>query len=434
MLNKLDIHALLCRFRRRIQHPGRAALILPPARPGSMGDHAMMQTTLSILRQTGFDRIGILTYAKEDAYTAAPDIEHHQLNDYLRIGRKEGLMRFILYAQGYTHFYLIGADVMDGYYSAQETLKKIELARLAARCGLNTTLLGFSFNAHADKDCTEALRALPAAVTMHARDPVSHRRLSELLGRDIACSADLAFLLAPNSSRPEVRAFIDRLNKLKADGRILLGINLAHHVMGTNPSQEQLTTLLDRAREAILSTAAKQPNATFIFFSHDVRGPMSDMILSRQLMESLSKGLAESRMLLMPDAIGSDEIKAICAPLDAAFTCRMHFGIACLSQGIPIAAIGYQGKFEGMMERFGLESMLFPDANALECNSLTPLIEKLIVERNRLKAGVLEKLPDIMRLAACNFSGSLSGQTIAKLVKRSGRAEIFRGVLPQARN
>ena len=69
----------------------------------------------------------------------------------------------------------------------------------------------------------------------------------------------------------------------------------------------------------------------------------------------------------------------------------MHFGIACLSQGVPIAAIGYQDKFEGLMERFGLGKMLLPDANALNRDNLSALINDLIAQKDRLKARVVEK-------------------------------------------
>jgi len=407
MISKLERHALLCRFRRCVRHPGRAALILPPAQPGSLGDQAMLRATLTTLRQAGFNRIGILTYEQADRYTTDSDIQHHQLKDYLGFGLEEGLMRFILQAQAYTHFYLIGADVMDGHYSPKETLAKIELARLAERCGLSTSLLGFSFNAHADTACVNALRALPTTVAMYARDPVSQRRLSKLLGRDIAPSADLAFLLAPNVARLEVRAFLDRLNELKATGRILLGINVAYLILGTAPTEAQVGKLLRQIREVVLATAAQHPNITFIFFSHDKRGLMNDSILAKRLADSLHGELAENQLILPPEPLESDEIKALCAPLDGAFTCRMHFGIACLSQGVPIVAIGYQGKFEGLMERFGLMNMLLPDANALNPDKIAILIEYLITERAQLKASVLEKLPDILHLAACNFANCL---------------------------
>lgn len=420
MLSKLERHALLCRLRRSAKPPGRAALVLPPARPGSLGDQAMLRATLTTLRQTGFKRIGVLTYDQADRYTTDVDIHHYQLKDFLDYGLEEGLMRFILHAQSYTHFFLIGADVMDGYYSAKETLAKIELARLADRCGLNTTLLGFSFNDHADKACVDALRALPTTVAMHARDPVSHHRLITLLGRNITPSADLAFLLAPNTARFEVKAFLDKLNALKDTGHILLGINVAYLILGTHPTESEVNTLLKQVREAIIAAAARHRNIAFIFFSHDNRGQMSDLTLARRLADSLREDLSEIRRILPPAPLDCDEIKALCAPLDGAFTCRMHFGIACLSQGVPIAAIGYQGKFEGLMERFGLEEMLLPDAKAVNSNNLCALINELIEKRDRLKTRVLKKLPENLNLSTSNFSNCLSSQALVGLVERGG--------------
>ena len=427
MISKLGHHTLLCRFRRLVEHSGRAALILPPARPGSLGDQAMFRATLTTLRQAGFDHIGVLTYDQTDRYTTDPTIQHHQLRDYLCYGLEEGMMRFIHIAQAYTHFFLIGADVMDGYYSAKETRAKIEIAEIAVRCGLNTSLLGFSFNDHADEDCVEALRELPTSVAMYARDPVSYRRLSHLLGRHITPSADLAFLLIPNASRLEVEAFLDKMNGLKAAGRILFGINVTNMILGKTSTLAQVVTLLGYVRQMMLAAAEQYPNITFILFSHDNRGPMSDVILSKRLADSLHGVLTNTQLLLVPEALDSDEIKALCAPLDGAFTCRMHFGIACLSQGVPIAAIGYQGKFEGLMERFDLVNMLLPDVNSLNPDSLTTLMKQLIKERTHLKAHVLERLPDIRRLAANNFSNSLPHQILAELTKQDKDSSYFPG-------
>ncbi len=418
MISKLDRHALMCRFRRRLKHSGRAALILPPSRPGSLGDQAMLRATLTSLRRAGFNHIGILNYDQADQYTHDPDIQHHHLKDYLCFGLEEGLMRFILHAQSYTHFFLIGADVMDGYYSAKETLAKIELARLGKRCGLNTSLLGFSFNAHADAACVDALRSLPTTIAMYARDPVSQHRLSKLLGRNIAPSADLAFLLAPNAAHLEVRSFLGKLHELKANGRILIGINVAYLVLGTAPTETQVEKLLEKIREVALAMAAQYPNITFIFYAHDKRGRFNDSVLANRLADSLRGELAENQFMLPPEPLESDEIKALCAPLDCALTSRMHFGIACLSQGVPIAAIGYQGKFEGLMERFDLENMLLPDANAMKKETLAALMNHLIATRADLRASVLEKLPRILQLAANNFSNCLPQQTIAELARQ----------------
>ena len=269
MISKLKRHAVLCRLRRHLKHASSGALILPPARPGSLGDQAMVRATLSTLREAGFSRIGILTYDPTDCYTSDPDIAHYQLRDYLCFGSDEGLFRFIFHAQSHTHFFLIGADVMDGYYSMKETLAKIKLARLGVQCGLKTRVLGFSFNGHAQQSCIEALRALPPTVAMYARDPVSHRRLFDLLGRTIEPSADLAFMLPPNDARPEVRAFLDNMNERKTAGQVLIGLNVASLILGRSPTQAQIWTLLEQVQEMIRVTAAQHPDTAFILFPHD---------------------------------------------------------------------------------------------------------------------------------------------------------------------
>lgn len=364
----------------------------------------MLLATLDTLRQRGYNRLGLLGYDPEDRYSDAPDLQHYQLKDFFSHGHHEGLMRFILHAQDYSHFCLIGADVMDGYYSPQETLAKIEITRLAAQCGLTTTVLGFSFNANADKSCVDALRSLPGPVRLYARDPVSQRRLEKQLGRNIQICADLAFLLDPDKSGPEIMPFAGRLETLRQAGRTIIGINAAYLVLGPSPTQFEVDALVGQIRNLIAGLATQYPATTFVLVPHDSRGSSSDVKLAEKLFNDLSCVLDEDQLVCVNKPLNSREIKALCSLLDAAFTCRMHFGIACLSQGIPIAAIGYQGKFEGLMEHLGLDGLLLPDAASLNPDILPTLLRRLIDNREYFKAIVREKIPAIRRLAAENFS------------------------------
>ncbi|BCX82116.1 colanic acid/amylovoran biosynthesis protein [Methylomarinovum caldicuralii] len=364
----------------------------------------MLLATLHMLKQHGVHKIGILTYNISDKYTLDPNITHYQMRDFFRFKSEEGLLRFVAHAQKHTHFYLIGADVMDGYYSRAETIAKIELARVAALCGLKTTLLGFSFNANPDEACVNALKTFPDHVNVNARDPVSHRRLSKHLGRNILFSADLAFLLPPDTSRSAVRNLVDQLLSLKREGRILVGINVSYLILGKAPTLANIDSLLAQVRSTLLEIATLKQNISFVLIPHDLRGPMNDRVLSERLAAGLEGQLGKNQIVHLAEPLNSAETKAVCAQLDAAFTCRMHFGIACLSQGVPIAAIGYQGKFEGLMELFGLEGLLLPDAIRLDLDAFSTVLRRLIENRLELQTIVRSKLDAVYRLAANNFS------------------------------
>jgi polysaccharide pyruvyl transferase WcaK-like protein len=396
----LRYHAILSRLRRRIlKHYDPAVLILPPAPPGSLGDEAMLLATISVLRDYGVQKIGILTYDISNNYISIPKVSFYQLRDYLRYNIREGLLRFISHTQEYTHLYLIGADVMDGYYSRSETLKKIELARVSALCGLKVVLLGFSFNSDPDELCINALKNLPTRVHIFIRDPVSYRRLTKyLVDRNISLSADVAFLLEPNITRAEVINYINHLTQLKYRGYNLIGVNLSYLILGKEPKQVEVNSLISLISDILLKIATLYANTVFVFVPHDLRGPMNDYILSKMLADKLKN----KQVLLIPESFNSQEIKSICGQLDVAFTCRMHMGIACLSQSIPIAAIGYQGKFEGLMELFGLEKLLL-DSTCLNQNNLLNIFLYLIENQEKLKSTIQRKLPEVKLLAKKNF-------------------------------
>ncbi len=401
MISKLKRHALLCRLRRRIAFPGRAALILPPAQPGSLGDQAMLRATLATLRQAGFNRIGILTYDQADRYTIDPDIQHHQLQDYLSFELKDGLMRFVLHAQKYTHFFLIGADVMDGYYSPKETLAKIELAWLAERCGLNTSLLGFSFNAHADTACVDALRTLPTTVAMYARDPVSLARLDQTVGPRAELVADLAFLLRPRESS-QVRQYAGWIQGQRNNGRIVIGIN-ANALALPDRGNESSHTLIEGYVAIISHLSEQEGNLSFVLIPHDTRGPHSDTMMAEKLFQGLPDAVAPHVLNASASMVAS-EIKALCGHLDCLLSGRMHLAIAALGMGIPVACVEYQGKFEGLFQHFGIDGMVLDNTQALSSDSIGTMLRALIKQRHDLARKIKARLPDILNLSMINFS------------------------------
>ena len=92
--------------------------------------------------------------------------------------------------------------------------------------------------------------------------------------------------------------------------------------------------------------------------------------------------------------------------LDCVLTGRMHLAIACLGQGIPIACITYQGKFDGFYQHFDLEPLFLEPKELFtsEKNHLVDLVNKLIEQREELRKQVLNKLDEVKKLSEANFT------------------------------
>jgi colanic acid/amylovoran biosynthesis protein len=71
---------------------------------------------------------------------------------------------------------LIGADVMDGYYSPVESLRRVIAADLLAKSGASTAFTGFSMNDSPSPWLRQAFRMLDKDVVVNLRDPSGSRR------------------------------------------------------------------------------------------------------------------------------------------------------------------------------------------------------------------------------------------------------------------
>ena len=116
--------------------------MVAPASPGSLGDEAMMNALAEELRARGVEEIIVATWQQEDDWQA---IGGHFLQELLPHGDPNGKLRFSRLLQTAASLYVIGADVMDGAYSAEHSIAMLDVAQLGVQCGLRSTVIGCSF-------------------------------------------------------------------------------------------------------------------------------------------------------------------------------------------------------------------------------------------------------------------------------------------------
>ncbi|WP_446339737.1 polysaccharide pyruvyl transferase family protein [Coleofasciculus sp. G1-WW12-02] len=373
-----------------------SSLILPPSAPGSVGDEAMMNATVSYLKQKDLKKISLISYKSNLEWQGLEKvdetIEMENYFSYDDLRSLKTLLRFLPIASQYERFYCLGADMMDGAYYEAFNCKMLRLVSLAAKMGVNSAVIGFSFNEKPTLASVESLRNLPSTVRLCARDPVSQKRLTYHLNRSIELVADLAFMLKPSVDSEIVLKMCKWINEQHDNGRIVIGINPKNPNL-IKPYVNTLNTMFNQNKQL-----------SFILIPHDFREykGVSDVVLSDTILNEINPEI-QPYCIRVPTPCKAAEIKAIVANLDLVLSGRMHLAIACLGQGTPAACITYQGKFEGLFEHFELEGMTIEPETLFKNGTLMNFLIPLIDHREEIRQHIQSKLPKIQQLSRANF-------------------------------
>jgi len=379
-----------------------SVLILPPCSPGSLGDEAILTATVKELAAQGMEKIGLISYKPEDDWKhLEPVTKALNMQNYLGYGSWKDRFRFARLISRYEHFYLFGTDILDGFYSEANAVKRIALAALAAKTGVKTTIVSFSFNKHPTPASVKALRNLPPGVRLCSRDPVSRARLTHHLGRPIELVADVAFLLKPSEASEVVFASTHWIRGQQNMGRTVLGVNV-NYLLLNQAAKLEPDELVQVYASAMTELLERCDNLSFFLIPHDARGKVSDFLLTKALLEIVPPEM-KPYCMQVPTPYRAADIKAICAELDIALSGRMHVAIACLGQGTPVACITYQDKFEGLFKHFELEGMTIDPERAFQPGNLAKFLIPLVENREEIRRHIQSKLPQIQQLARANF-------------------------------
>lgn len=91
-------------------------------------------------------------------------------------------------------------------------------------------------------------------------------------------------------------------------------------------------------------------------------------------------------------------LKAVYGQMDVFIGTRMHSNIFALSQGVPVIAIGYQPKTEGIMQMAGLGRWTISIQHATG-QSLIRMLTELWNERGGVRAHLQQRIPTLIQQA-----------------------------------
>jgi polysaccharide pyruvyl transferase WcaK-like protein len=81
----------------------------------------------------------------------------------------------------------------------------------------------------------------------------------------------------------------------------------------------------------------------------------------------------------------------------------MHLAIACLGNGVPVGAVVYQDKFEGLFDHFGITPPLVAGDSATDEEVVASFIETVLAQADTLRAAIDKELARVIRLSERNL-------------------------------
>jgi colanic acid/amylovoran biosynthesis protein len=382
----------------------KRALLLPTASPGNLGDDAVFRATVTELKACGYNFVTIVSFDEDQRYnipgaeTVILPLHHNPAGDHY--------LAFVEELAHYTHYFVWGADIVDGTHGIEVVMPRCITANLAARMGVRVNLSSFSVAQNRSQKAMELLRGLDPSVVIQCRDPISAQRLrSELPNRKVEVTADLAFMLMPIHDAPLAKTVKAWADTRRAEGKVLMGVNIndlfcSYFGIPRDDLLKAFARGLTRLHEA-------HPQIAFIYIPHDTHvnktlGKMSDFSLAREL-NGLLPAVVRDDAFLPDEALSAPDVRAICSYLDLVFSSRMHLAIASLAVGTPVFALAYQGKFEGLYAHFSLKDMFITHQDLMRDAAVIDFLLRAVARRAEARAEIARELPRVKALARRNL-------------------------------
>lgn len=362
---------------------------------GSLGDQALLGGMVTGLQERGIGRAYVICRSGV-VMPKRDDFEFIALPVWLDFMKSRQLCSKLLGAES---LLVIGADVLDGFYSRFESVMRLRIANWAASLGCRTIICGFSFNDHPDPACVHAFARMSPRVSICCRDERSRQRLARAAGIEPVLTADLGFLMKPAEDSPADAQLSAWLAEVRATRAV--GWNVSPHSLKTLSATEFLQAEL--ACKDAISAIVRDGLGPVVLIPHDFRGHASDFALLARIHENLPEDVQRS-VLLLSGPYDGPQIKRACRQLGFLISGRMHLMIAALGQEIPVAAIEYQGKFTGLFQLFGLgsENSISP-ADVCDSAKLISFVKDRLSCARETEAQIRASLPAVKQMAERNF-------------------------------
>lgn len=392
---KKEILKLACIFSRITKTNSNNFLIIAPARSGSLGDQALIHGAIAGGTLSDKNRIfTVLKMSKDDDWKLPKECKEIVLNNIFEEWiNLPAWLSLVKHLRQYKGAWVIGADMMDGFYGDDVSISRLRLLNIASDSGLDARLLSFSFSKSASEKISLAIKNTNKSVKMLVRDPDSLERIIKLhpLAKR---SADLAFFIKPKILTTNITNISEHITKERSNGKTLIGLNINQLVTRIEKTSNEEISLF------IYNLLNKDDNYILILIAHDNRGDLSDDALLKAAYGNLSEN-HKSRTTFMKTPDFTCEVKAITSKLDLVITQRMHLGIASLGTATPTIIFDYADKAGGLLSLFNLRHL---KANPRDINTpeFIDKITQTIKNKDEISNQIQSNLTKVKNLSMLN--------------------------------
>ncbi|WP_170131602.1 polysaccharide pyruvyl transferase family protein [Quadrisphaera granulorum] len=288
---------------------------------------------------------------------------------------------------------LIGADMLDGGYSAEGSVRRLLLAELAAVRGVPTRVLGFSWKPSPHPAALRALvEASRAGVVPMLRDPHSHERVVAHGVSGAVLTADLVFgaLTSDDSLVEGLRAAVGRPRYAV--------VNASSLVARRGGQVEEYAAVLRHLLGEGLGV---------VLLPHVLRGTSDDLAACR----AVAAVVPPDGVHLITERLAPAQVRGVAGAAEVVVTGRMHLAVMAAWGGVPPVTFATQGKVSGLMESLGTPELCVdpgPGSGARVVELLQAMPTSGAAQR------ISERLPVLRQRAALCTAGLQPNEEPAK--------------------
>ena len=372
--------------------PRETILIAPPSANnekfsgGNIGDRAMVESFLDNV--AGPIRIissGVDDWVLPDRFVGRVTIEPLPRLIYgWGVGNVLAMRTLRRRLAGARHLAVVGADIMDGAYNPHASTCRARVARLAASVGVDSRVLGFSWNGRPHPGAAAAIgRAGESGAKLLLRDPISYGRAESEGLAGIVEVADTVFAARHIDTAP------------------------LHSMLGPDPRPYALVNVSALVGRTVEQAVEYDPvvddllgrGLQVVLLPHVSRLESDDIKDCRAVFERHH----DKDVVLVDHLLDPAGILGLCSRAAVVITGRMHLSIMSLNSGVPAIALATQGKVEGLFQLFGISSNCVNPVPGFGQDVVAAIGRSL--DEPDVLSGIDAALAAVRLLAARNFEG-----------------------------
>jgi polysaccharide pyruvyl transferase WcaK-like protein len=362
----------------------RDHLLLAAPGHGNVGDQALLEAMLENIDGP------VTVVVSDSAGLRLPDgdqdrievLEFPQLVYGKGAGHRADVARFGRALAHAGRLSIVGADVMDGRYSLPASVRRSSLATAAARLGVDTRIVGFSWS---DRARPSARRSLVAAgrsgVRLLLRDPVSAGRARRDGVHPVHEVADVVFA-ARTVDRSLAMGLLDGIS------RPVALVNVSGLLAAQVDQLEEYVAIVDDLRRRGLHV---------LLVPHVWREQGGDFAACGAVAQRV--GPAHVTCVRTPPTPA--QVRGLAARAVVTVTGRMHLAVMSLMEGVPAVTLATQGKVEGLMQLFSTPELCIPVGPGFS-GAVIDAVGRVLPEGSAARVSIRRALPDVVALARRN--------------------------------